>query len=113
MIDVNSAVSFHDGARRLVAATRPGLENVLVQQRIDSTHACALRLIEQAENEEIVLPSTMVIAAEQDNGQGRAGRTWISPLGGLLSELDRRQPRSLDHFTAADDRGSRRARGRE
>ena len=56
---------------------------MVVLQSLDSTHAWALRLIEQVESEEIVLPTTMVIAFEQDHGHGRAGRLWESPLGGL------------------------------
>ncbi len=80
---MDSESDFHNGARRLVAAARPAFENVLVLHHIDSTHACALRLIEQAENEEIVLPTTLVIAGSQDQGHGRADRTWISPPGGL------------------------------
>lgn len=72
-----------EDALRLVAAARPAVANVVVHQRIDSTHAWALRLIEQAESEEIVLPTTLVIAREQAHGQGRAGRLWVSPPGGL------------------------------
>jgi len=56
---------------------------VVVLERIDSTHAWALRLIEQAESEEIIFPTTMVIAFEQDHGHGRVGRLWESPPGGL------------------------------
>ena len=56
---------------------------MVVLQSLDSTHAWALRLIEQVESEEIVLPTTMVIAFEQDHGHGRAGRLWESPQGGL------------------------------
>ena len=78
---------FHEGARRLVASARPTIENVLVLENIDSTHACALRLIEQAEKEEIVLPTTLVVAGAQGQGQGRAGRKWISPQGGLYLSL--------------------------
>jgi BirA family biotin operon repressor/biotin-[acetyl-CoA-carboxylase] ligase len=74
---------FLEHSRRLATAARPAVENVLVQRRIDSTHACALRLIEQAETEEIVLPETLIVAIEQDQGRGRAGRDWISPVGGL------------------------------
>jgi len=74
---------FRDGAAGLVAAARPTVENVLVHQRIDSTHACALRIIEQAETEEIILPTTLIVAGEQEQGQGRAGRSWASPPGGL------------------------------
>ena len=73
---------------------------------IDSTHACALRLIEQAENEEIVLPTTIIIAGEQDNGQGRAGRTWVSPPGGLylswiVANLDPKTIAQLPMIAAA------------
>ena len=78
-----SRVEFHDGAVRLAAAARPAVENVVIHQSIDSTHAWALRLIEQVESEEIVLPRTVVIAGEQDHGSGRAGRLWESPPGGL------------------------------
>jgi BirA family biotin operon repressor/biotin-[acetyl-CoA-carboxylase] ligase len=67
----------------LVGAARPIVDNVLVFRRIDSTHACALRMIEQAEAEEVVLPATLIIAGEQERGQGRAGRSWVSPPGGL------------------------------
>jgi len=80
---VGARVDFHDGATRLVTAARPAVENVLVYQRIDSTHACALRLIEQADTEEIVLPPTLIIAGRQDDGHGRSGRSWVSPPGGL------------------------------
>jgi len=76
-------LSFCDDAARLAFAARPAVENVVVHQHIDSTHAWALRLIEQAETEEIVLPTTMVIAGQQEDGQGRAGRSWESPPGGL------------------------------
>ena len=76
-------MSFRDEALRLVDAARPAVSNVVVHQSIDSTHAWALRLIEQAESEEILLPTTMVIAYEQGHGHGRAGRSWESPPGGL------------------------------
>ena len=76
-------MSSRDDALRLAEAARPAVENVVVHQSIDSTHAWALRLIEQADSEEIVLPTTMVIAFQQDHGYGRAGRLWESPPGGL------------------------------
>jgi len=76
-------LSSRDYALRLADAARPAVSNVVVLQSLDSTHAWALRLIEQVESEEIVLPTTMVIAFEQDHGHGRAGRLWESPLGGL------------------------------
>jgi len=80
---MESQGTFHDAAARLVDAARPTVENVVVFERADSTHASALRLIEQAETEELVLPTTLIIAGEQERGQGRSGRTWASPPGGL------------------------------
>jgi BirA family biotin operon repressor/biotin-[acetyl-CoA-carboxylase] ligase len=68
---------------RLARAARPRVENVILHRRIDSTQACALRLIEQAENEEIDLPPTLTVALEQRHGKGRIGRRWQSPEGGL------------------------------
>ena len=68
---------------RLARAARPRVENVIVHRRIDSTQACALRLIDQAENEEIDLAPTLTIALEQQHGKGRIGRRWQSPEGGL------------------------------
>jgi BirA family biotin operon repressor/biotin-[acetyl-CoA-carboxylase] ligase len=80
---MESREAFHDAAARLADAARPIVENVVVFERVDSTHASALRLIEQAETEELVLPTTLIIAREQERGQGRAGRIWASPPGGL------------------------------
>jgi len=80
---MESRAAFHNVASRLVEAARPIVENVVVHERLDSTHASALRLIEQAETEEFVLPTTLIVAGEQERGQGRAGRTWVSPPGGL------------------------------
>lgn len=80
---MNSQSKFRDLVARIVAAARPPVENVLAFHEIDSTHACALRLIEQAEAEEIVLPTTMIIAGCQHDGRGRSDRSWVSPLGGL------------------------------
>jgi BirA family biotin operon repressor/biotin-[acetyl-CoA-carboxylase] ligase len=68
---------------RLAHAARPQIENVILHRRIDSTQACALRLIDQAVTEEIDLPPTLMIALEQGHGAGRAGRRWLSPEGGL------------------------------
>lgn len=80
---MESRTAFHEDASRFVDAARPIVENVVVFERVDSTHACALRLIEQAETEELVLPATLIVAGEQERGQGRSGRTWASPPGGL------------------------------
>lgn len=93
-------------ASALTAAARPAVENVLVCESIDSTQACSLRLIDQAEAEEIVLPTTLVIATEQRLGRGRSDRRWESPPGGLYlswiaSEIDREVIPKLPMIAAA------------
>jgi BirA family biotin operon repressor/biotin-[acetyl-CoA-carboxylase] ligase len=70
-------------AERLATAAKSQVENVVVLTRIDSTQALGLRLVDQAEAEEIVLPDTVIIAGEQTQGRGRSVRTWTSPPGGL------------------------------
>jgi BirA family biotin operon repressor/biotin-[acetyl-CoA-carboxylase] ligase len=68
---------------RLAESSRPHIENVVVCRRLDSTHSSAMRLIEQAETEEVVVPPTLIIALEQRSGLGRAGRRWQSAAEGL------------------------------
>lgn len=103
---MESRVKFRENAERFVGAARPQVQNVLVFKIIDSTHACSLRLIEQAEAEEIVLPTTLIMANEQTRGQGRAGRSWTSPSGGLYlswiaAELDSKTTAQLPMVAAA------------
>ncbi|MEX1312460.1 MAG: biotin--[acetyl-CoA-carboxylase] ligase [Candidatus Sulfomarinibacteraceae bacterium] len=74
---------FSEAAERLATAAKSLVENVVILTRIDSTQSFGLRLVDQAEAEEIVLPSTLVIAGEQTQGRGRSVRTWTSPPGGL------------------------------
>jgi BirA family biotin operon repressor/biotin-[acetyl-CoA-carboxylase] ligase len=80
---VSSDVDLRELADRLADAARPAVDSVVVMQWLDSTHACSLRLIEQAETEEIELPPTLIVAHQQASGVGRSGRTWDSPEGGL------------------------------
>lgn len=74
---------FSATAEQLATAAKSLVENVVILTRIDSTQSFGLRLVDQAEAEEIVLPSTLVIAGEQTQGRGRSVRTWTSPPGGL------------------------------
>lgn len=80
---MKSSASFRERASRLATAAGSAVENLLVFHELDSTQACALRLIEQVDAEEITLPTTLIIAGRQERGRGRAGRSWESPLGGL------------------------------
>lgn len=91
---------------RMAAVARPTVENCLFFPTLDSTQACALRLIDQAEEEELTLPTTLIIAGRQDKGRGRSDRTWQSPTGGLYislvtSELDRKLVAKLPMIAAA------------
>lgn len=54
-----------------------------VFEAVDSTHAAALRLIEQVDNEELCLRATVMVAVTQSHGVGRGSRRWSSAPGGL------------------------------
>jgi BirA family biotin operon repressor/biotin-[acetyl-CoA-carboxylase] ligase len=58
-------------------------DNVVFISLIDSTHAMAIRLIEQAETEELEPDTTVIVAGRQSRGVGRRERRWESPSGGL------------------------------
>lgn len=59
------------------------VDNVVHFQLVDSTHAVALRLIDQVDSEGLQLRPTVVIAESQSEGVGRRRRRWVSPAGGL------------------------------
>ena len=73
-----------DLARSLTAAVEPLVANSVVFDRIDSTHRCARRLIDQVDGEGIPLHPTLIVAERQNDGTGRFERTWASPRGGLF-----------------------------
>ena len=68
---------------RLITAVGPWTSNCLIFDRLDSTHLCARRLMEQLDTEDIPLSPTLILADCQRDGQGRAQREWSSPSGGL------------------------------
>lgn len=70
-------------AQRLASALEQVVDNVVLFDEVDSTHAMALRLIDQVEVEGLVLRPTVVLAGAQSRGTGRGGRRWLSPRGGL------------------------------
>ena len=59
------------------------VDNVVHATDLDSTHLCALRLIEQLDTEGISMGTTVILADRQSAGSGRGGRSWVSPRGGL------------------------------
>ncbi len=68
---------------RLSLALKGKVENLVNFTEIDSTHALTLRLMEQMDQEEMELPTTLFLAGGQSQGRGRRQRTWCSPPGGL------------------------------
>lgn len=59
------------------------VENLVLLNVVDSTHAMARRLIAAMDEEEQSLAATVIIADHQVSGEGRGGRRWESPEGGL------------------------------
>jgi BirA family biotin operon repressor/biotin-[acetyl-CoA-carboxylase] ligase len=59
------------------------VENAVYLDRVDSTHALSLRLMEQMDDQGLGLGPTVIIAAQQTLGRGRGDRRWQSPEGGL------------------------------
>jgi BirA family biotin operon repressor/biotin-[acetyl-CoA-carboxylase] ligase len=60
-------------------------ENVVLLDAVDSTHAFAIRLMEQVDDESVRLPTTVIVARRQTRGVGRGRRSWASPEGGLYA----------------------------
>jgi BirA family biotin operon repressor/biotin-[acetyl-CoA-carboxylase] ligase len=59
------------------------VENLVLFNVMDSTHALAKRIIAEMDDESQNLGSTLIIADRQDRGEGRGDRSWESPAGGL------------------------------
>lgn len=72
-----------DPRESLIRGLESLVENVVLFDVVDSTHAVALRLIEQTDSEGLQLRPTVVVADRQTRGVGRGSRRWVSPPGGL------------------------------
>jgi BirA family biotin operon repressor/biotin-[acetyl-CoA-carboxylase] ligase len=59
------------------------VENIVLFDVTDSTHALARKIITEMDEESQKLGATLILADRQDRGQGRGGRGWKSPEGGL------------------------------
>jgi len=81
--DEGSAIRVKALATKLASALERVVDNVVLFEEVDSTHAVALRLIDQVDVEGLGLRPTVVIAEAQSRGTGRGGRRWVSPRGGL------------------------------
>jgi BirA family biotin operon repressor/biotin-[acetyl-CoA-carboxylase] ligase len=59
------------------------VENIVLFDVTDSTHALARKIIAEMDEESQKLGATLILADRQDRGEGRGGRGWESPAGGL------------------------------
>jgi len=76
-------MELNERAAEMIHRLGRDLDNLVILDAVDSTHSLALRLIDQIDNEELTLRSTVVLATSQRLGFGRGRRQWISPPGGL------------------------------
>lgn len=82
------------------------VENTVLLDVVDSTHAMARRLITEMDEEEQSLGPTVIVADRQECGEGRGGRQWESPVGGLYlswmrSDVDKETVARLPMLAAA------------
>ena len=59
------------------------VENLVLFEVTDSTHALARRIIAEMDEESQKLGATLILADRQEKGEGRGDRSWESPAGGL------------------------------
>jgi BirA family biotin operon repressor/biotin-[acetyl-CoA-carboxylase] ligase len=72
-----------DRLDRLTGLLSGQIENLVLLDVVDSTHAMARRLIAGMDEEEQSLGATVIISDQQECGEGRGDRYWDSPSGGL------------------------------
>ena len=68
---------------RLTKQLTGHVENLVHFDVADSTHALARRIIAEMDEESQKLGATLILADSQDQGEGRSGRRWESPAGGI------------------------------
>lgn len=68
---------------RLTERLAKHVENLVLFDVTDSTHALARRIIAEMDEESQKLGATLILADRQDRGEGRGDRGWVSPAGGL------------------------------
>jgi BirA family biotin operon repressor/biotin-[acetyl-CoA-carboxylase] ligase len=59
------------------------VENLVLFEVTDSTHALARQIIAEMDEESQKLGATLILADRQEKGEGRGDRSWESPAGGL------------------------------
>lgn len=72
------------------------IESVAVIPRVVSTLDLGARVLAECIENELPLPSAMILAKEQSAGRGRSGRSWHSPTGkGIYATLTFAVPSAL------------------
>ena len=69
---------------KLAEDLRGMVENLVMLEKVDSTHAVARRLITSMDEEGQDLGATLILAEHQSSGEGRGDRRWESPDVGLF-----------------------------
>lgn len=72
-----------DRLDKLAEELSPHVENLVLFEVTDSTHALARQIIAEMDEESQRLGSTLIVADRQEKGEGRGDHTWESPAGGL------------------------------
>jgi BirA family biotin operon repressor/biotin-[acetyl-CoA-carboxylase] ligase len=72
-----------DRLRRLHEELDQHVENIVLFDVTGSTHALARKIITEMDEESQKLGATLILADRQDRGEGRGGRRWESPEGGI------------------------------
>jgi BirA family biotin operon repressor/biotin-[acetyl-CoA-carboxylase] ligase len=66
---------------RAVVSRLRTIESLAVIPRVSSTNLIARRIVSECVENELSLPSAMIVAGEQFAGRGRNARSWSSPAG--------------------------------
>lgn len=64
---------------RQLASRLRTIESIVLLPRVASTNALARKVIDECFENELPVPSAVLIAREQSAGKGRAARSWYSP----------------------------------
>jgi len=76
-------MDLHTRLDKLTEELSGHVENLVLFQVTESTHAMARRIISEMDDEKQKLGGTLIVADRQDRGEGRGDREWESPTGGL------------------------------
>jgi len=70
-------------AERIRNGITAAVDNLVLLATTGSTQALARELVAAMDGEQQRLAATVIISERQERGEGRGGRGWVSPAGGL------------------------------